>query len=180
MAETPAPRTERVTLATTEGPILLEIEVERAPETAANFLRYVREGRLDGTAFYRATVLGQGYGLIQGGTKGDRDKVLPPVAHEPTSETGLTHMDGAISMAMGEPGTADGDFFIIVGSLPSLDATETAPGFAAFGRVVEGMETVRTILAAPTDPNEGEGVMKGQYLADPVTITRAERVDTAS
>ena len=175
--QAPAYETVPVVLATDRGTIKLEIETERAPATAANFLRYVDEGRLDGTSFYRASNVGEGYGLVQGGTKGDPDRVLPPVAHEPTSETGLTHQEGTISMAMGEPGTADGDFFIIVGDLVSLDAKDGAPGFAAFGRVTEGMETVKAILNAPIDPNEGEGVMRGQYLADPVGIVSARRAD---
>jgi peptidyl-prolyl cis-trans isomerase A (cyclophilin A) len=72
--------------------------------------------------------------------------------------------------------TSAGDFFILVGDTPSLDAQPGGDtGFAAFGRVVEGMDVVKTILAAPTDPNKGEGVMKGQYLANPVAIVTARR-----
>ncbi|MGB7406330.1 MAG: peptidylprolyl isomerase [Pacificimonas sp.] len=180
VAETTAEPTYELTyvkLGTEMGDILLALETERAPITTKNFLRYLREGRLAGQDFYRASNIADGYGLVQAGTQGNPKFVLPAIAHEPTSRTGLTHTDGTISMAMGEPGTADGDFFIIMGDMPSLDAKDGQPGFAAFGRVVDGMDTVRAMLAAPTDPNEGEGVMKGQYLADPVTIRTADVVD---
>ena len=83
-------------------------------------------------------------------------------------------------MARGAPGTAAGEFFIIVGDMPSLDADPAAAGdnlgFAAFGRVVEGMAVVRQILAAPVSPTRGEGAMKGQMLADPVAVTAARRL----
>lgn len=181
-AQAPAPKTELVALETGEGTIHVAVEVERAPVTAANFLRYVREKRLDGASFYRALRLTPdgSYGLIQGGLKNDPKRVLPPIAHEPTSTTGLSHGDGAISMARAAPGTAQGDFFIIVGGLPALDAQSAGDGdtagYAVFGRVVEGMEVVKAILAAPVDPAAGEGAMKGQMLAAPVRIVRAARL----
>ncbi|HEY0446779.1 MAG TPA: peptidylprolyl isomerase, partial [Allosphingosinicella sp.] len=96
-----------------------------------------------------------------------------------TSRTGLSHVDGAISMARHEPGSATADFFITVGAMPAMDADPGQPGdnlgFAVFGRVVEGMDVVRRILDAPTSPTEGEGVMKGQMLASPVRILTARR-----
>ncbi len=177
LAAEPAYQTEDVKLSTSMGDIVITLETERAPVTSKNFLRYVREGRFNGMSFYRASNIAEGYGLVQGGTQGNPKMVLPPIAHEPTSETGLSHTDGTISMAMGAPGTADGDFFIIVGDLVSLDATDTEPGFAAFGRVTEGMDIVRAMLAAPTDPNKGEGVMRGQFLASPVKISSAAKID---
>lgn len=172
--------TVRVTLDTAAGPIVLELESERAPISTANFLRYVDQRRLDGTTFYRALPLGQGYGLIQGGTRNDPRKVLRAIPHEPTSQTGLSHVDGAISFARGAPGTATGDFFITIGALSSLDAQPPGgsgdpDGYAVFGRVVEGMDIVRAILAAPTDPNAGEGSMRGQMIAAPIRITAARR-----
>lgn len=180
-APVPKPATVRVTLATSEGPIVLELEKERAPVTTANFLRYVDQKRLDGTVFYRAMKLTPAgdYGLIQGGTQGNPKRVLPGVAHEPTTKTGLSHVDGTISMARGAPGSATGDFFITVGALDSLDAKPAQPGdnlgFAAFGRVVEGMDVVRRIMSAPTSPTAGEGAMKGQMLLAPVRIVSARR-----
>jgi len=182
-APTPAPATVKVTLTTTQGPIVLELEKDRAPVTTANFLRYVDQKRLDGTAFYRAAKAPNApeYGLVQFGTRNDPKKTLPPIAHEPTTKTGLTHTSGTISLARSAPGTGAGDFFILVGDTPSLDANPGAPGdnqgFAAFGHVVEGMDLIKQILAAPTDPSKGEGVMKGQYLANPVVISSARRCD---
>ncbi len=175
-AEAPAPRTELILLETPLGPIRIAVEVERAPVTALNFLRYVRERRLDGATFYRALKLTPdgSHGLVQGGLRGNPGKSLAPIAHEPTSRTGLAHVEGAVSMARAAPGTAQADFFIVLGTLASLDAAEGGdPGYAVFGRVVEGMEVVRAILEAPVDPAAGEGAMKGQLLRAPVPILRA-------
>lgn len=178
----PAPAPAFVQLATPMGAITIEVDRARAPVTAANFLRYVDQKRLDGTMFYRAYRQGPEAGLIQFGTRGDPRRVLPGIAHEPTTATGLSHTDGAISMARGAPGTANGDMFIIVGAtMTGLDAYPAAAGdnlgYAVFGRVVEGMEVVRAILAAPTSPTEGEGVMRGQMLSPPVPVSSARRVE---
>nr|WP_310522970.1 peptidylprolyl isomerase [Polymorphobacter sp.] len=178
-----APATVRVALNTSEGTIVLALEKQRAPVTTAYFLRYVDQKRLDGTNFYRANRLDAAgkYGLIQGGVLSDPKRLLPPVAHEPTSTTGLTHSDGTISLARLAPGTATANFFIVVGDLPALDAapagTKGDPGFAAFGRVVEGMDVVHRIMAAPTSPTAGDGAMKGQMIAVPVKIKSVRRVN---
>ena len=175
-AQEAAPAPVRVALDTSAGTIVIELD-PRAPITVANFLRYVDEDRLDGTSFYRAMNLGAVGGLIQGGPSGASDRVLPGIPHEPTSQTGLRHGDGVISMARFAPGTATGDFFIIVGdNLGSLDASATDPGFAAFGRVVQGMEVVRAILASPRSPTAGEGVMVGQMLEPKIEIRDARRL----
>lgn len=182
-AQTPAPAGGvRVAIETTAGTILVETD-PRAPITSANFLRYVDEHRFDGASFYRGMDLGGGYGLVQGGARNEPARVLPPIAHEPTSQTGLSHINGALSMARWDPGTATGDFFIIVGDLTTLDAGKAAPddpGFAVFGHVVQGMDIVRQILAAPKSPTEGEGVMRGQMLEAPVRIVAAHRVEVAA
>lgn len=184
-AQTPAPAVVAVQFETTKGDFTANIEVERAPVTAANFLRYVDEKRLDGTVFYRAMRLDWGdqpNGLIQGGTQGDPKRVLKPIAHERTSDTGVLHLRGALSMARYEPGTATGDFSIMLQDQPGMDADPAnadpalRDGYAAFGYVVSGMEVVEAIHAAPTDPAKGEGWMKGQMLADPVKIVRVRRV----
>ena len=176
--EAPKPKTSFVSLQTTQGAIVVEVETERAPLTAANFLRYVDQKRLDGTAFYRAMNVAPGYGLIQGGTRGNPKLVLKPIAHEPTTKTGLSHIDGAVSMARAAPGTANGDFFITVGALTALDADPSKPGdnagFAVFGHVAQGMDVVRKILALPA--GGGEGAMKGQILVAPVRIVAARRI----
>ena len=173
----------RVILETSAGTILVETD-PRAPITAANFLRYVDEGRFDGTDFYRGMELGGGTGLVQGGTSNAPDRILPPIAHEPTTVTGLSHVDGAVSMARYDAGTATGDFFVSVGPSPSYDAGHPYSidehGFAVFGRVVEGMDVVRGILVAPTSPTEGDGFMRGQMLEPRITIVSARREPRAA
>lgn len=182
---TSIPVTELVVLETTAGDITVAIETVRAPISAANFLRYVDEKRFDGIVFYRAMRLDWGEqpnGLIQAGTQYDPKRTLDPIAHEPTSETGVLHKRGSLSMARFAPGTATGDFSILLQEQPSMDAdphnedAEARAGFAAFGHVVEGMEVVEAIHAMPTDPDKGEGWMKGQMLAEPVRILTARRV----
>jgi peptidyl-prolyl cis-trans isomerase A (cyclophilin A) len=175
-----------VVLHTELGDIVIALETERAPVTAANFLRYVDEKRLDGTVFYRAMRLDWGEqpnGLIQGGAQNEPRRLLPPIAHEPTNVTGVKHALGAISMARLEPGTATADFSIMLAPQPGLDADPTSDdpdvraGYAAFGHVVEGMDVVRAIFDSPVDPDKGEGWMKGQMLAKPVKIVSARRAD---
>ncbi|MDQ8028411.1 MAG: peptidylprolyl isomerase [Brevundimonas sp.] len=180
LAQDPAVAPVRIALETGMGRIVIETD-PRAPITAANFVRYADERRFDGANFYRGMTVAPGYALVQGGTGGLPNRNLPPIAHEPTSQTGLSHVNGAVSMATAGPGQATGDFFIIIGDLSSLDAGKTAPedpGFAVFGRVVEGMEVVETILAVPKSAIEGEGVMRGQMLDPRVPIVTARRVET--
>lgn len=181
-AATARPATVRVALTTTLGPIVLELEKDRAPITTANFLHYLDARRLDGIAFYRA-VHNPGEpdkGFIQGGQR-DGAKLFPPIAHEPTTKTGISHVDGTISMARLEPGSARCDFFVTIGPQLYMDADPTKPGdnlgYAAFGHIVEGMDIIRQILAAPVSPTLGEGVMKGQMLAQPVKVLTARRVN---
>ncbi|MGE0178817.1 MAG: peptidylprolyl isomerase [Sphingomonas sp.] len=176
------PATTRVILQTSEGNIVLELETQRAPVTAANFLRYVDQRQLDGTEFYRAMRMGENSGLIQGGIRDSR-LLHPPIAHEPTSQTGITHVDGSISMARLAPGSAQADFFITVGPVPGFDAGPLSGGdqlgFAAFGRVVEGMDVVRRIWVSPTSPTEGVGVMRGQMLSPRIRLITARRATPA-
>ena len=180
------PETALVVLETTSGDITISLEVEQAPISAANFLRYVDEDRFDGTVFYRAMHLDWGEppnGLLQGGTQNDPERILDGIAHEPTDQTGLSHTDGALSMARLEPGTATGDFSIMIKNQTGLDAQpgsddpDLAAGYAVFGYVVDGMDVVRAIHAMPRDPDKGEGWMKGQMLAQPVRIINARRVE---
>jgi peptidyl-prolyl cis-trans isomerase A (cyclophilin A) len=173
----------RVVLETEAGPIILALDHEHAPVTTANFLAYVDRGRFDGTTFYRAarTRGAEERGFVQGGIRRNARLMLPRIAHEPTSATGLRHRDGTISMARSDPGTAMGDFFITIGAMPSMDANPSRSGdnqgFAAFGRVEEGMDNVRHILAAPTVANAGAGAMRGQMIERPVRILRAHRAE---
>ena len=174
------PGTVRVRITTSEGQIVVDLDKAHAPLTTANFLRYVDQKRFDGTAFYRATKVGgaPGLGLVQGGVRGDPKRMLPPVAHETTTKTGLAHGEGTISMARTTPGSARGDFFITTGPLSSLDASPQATGdnagFAAFGHVVDGMDIVRHILDE-TVSDTGTGAMRGQMLVKPVKIVTVRR-----
>lgn len=175
----PLPADVKVALDTSAGRIIVAVHQGKAPVTAGNFLRYVDQKRLDGTSFYRG-VGNATYGFVQGGTQNDPKRILPPIKHEPTTQTGLLHDEGALSMARYAPGSANGDFFIVLGTMPAMDAHPEAAGdnqgFAVFAHVVEGMDVVRAILAAPKSPTAGEGVMKGQMLDAPVRILTARRL----
>lgn len=170
----------RVEIVSAMGRIVIAVETVKAPLTAANFLRYVDQKRYDlGGHFFRASRAPNApeIGLIQGGLQGVG--VLKPVPHEPTTLTGLKHTDGVVSLARYAPGTGTSDFFICVGDAPYLDADPVASGdnagFAAFGRVVEGMEVVKAILALPTPGKATNPVMNGQILA-PQLPFKARRV----
>jgi len=174
-----APATVEVVLHTALGDIHFALEKDRAPTSTANFLRYVDQKRLDNSTFYRAVKISEDgkYGLVQGGLKGNPKLALKPIAHEPTSATGLSHVDGAISMARTNPGTATADFFIVIGDLTSLDAKADGsdPGYAMFGRVTAGMDIVHQMLELPRSAEAGDGSMKGQMLAEPVKILTVRR-----
>ncbi len=155
------PAQTRVTLDTDAGAITVVLFDKEAPVSAANFLRYVTEGRYDGGAFYRAVTLANQPSnavkieVIQGGLDRDGAKRLPPIAHETTDKTGITHTDGTLSMARAGVGSASGEFFIVIGNQPELDfggkRNADGQGFAAFGRVVQGMDVVRRIQRMPAD-----------------------------
>jgi peptidyl-prolyl cis-trans isomerase A (cyclophilin A) len=151
----------RVLIDTDAGAITVEINQEKAPVTAANFLQYVKDARYDGGAFYRVVTMQNQptspvkIEVIQGGVDGDSSKMLPPIAHETNDKTGLKHLDGTISMARGAPGTAASEFFFCINDQPELDfggqRNPDGQGFAAFGTVVEGMDVVRKIQQMPAD-----------------------------
>ena len=189
-AEVPAPASQApqaelvpVSIDTSLGRIVVALDQTHAPVTAANFLHYVDSHRFDGETFYRAMHMpaadgGEG-GLIQGGVSSDSRKLYPPIAHEPSSQTGLKNVAGAIVMANAGPGTARSDFFILLSDTPGFDAGGyggDANGFAVFGHVTEGMDVVKKIFASPVSETKGEGVMKGQILEPAIKIIKAERV----
>jgi peptidyl-prolyl cis-trans isomerase A (cyclophilin A) len=167
----------RVAIRTDLGEIEVELAADKAPVTVANFLRYV-DGRLyDGGVFHRTVTPDNQpknkvkIEVIQAGVDPKREKEqFPPIKLERTRDTGLSHKDGTISMARDGPDTATGDFFICVGDQPELDfggkRNPDGQGFAAFGRVVRGMDVVKKIQAAPAE---------GQKLAPPVKIVSVRR-----
>ena len=177
--EAPAPKEDLVPVSidTSLGRIVIALDRGRAPITTANFLHYVDAHRFDGETFYRANHAGGG-GLIQAGVRSDARKLFAPIAHEPTSQTGLHNVAATISMANSGPGTARGDFFILLSDMPGLDANGPggdANGFAVFGHVIEGMDVVKKISDSAVSPTKGEGAMKGEMLDPPIKILRAER-----
>ena len=175
----PSSSESRVLLSTEQGPIEILVDTVRAPHTAANFLRYVEAGRYDGGVFHRTVRLDNQPGksvlieVIQGAaTRGPGAD--EPIALERTSVTGLRHVDGAVSMARDRPDSATSDFFVCIGDQPELDfggkRNPDGQGFAAFGRVVRGMEVVRAIQGSPAD---------GQHLTPPVKILSARLLGAA-
>ena len=168
----------RVRVDTALGPFEVEIDPARAPVTATNFLKYVDGGFYDGGRVHRSARLETQAArpvkieVIQAGINPARQSdAFPAIPLERTSATGILHKDGVISMARSGPDTAVSDFFICIGDQPSLDfggaRNPDGQGFAAFGRVVAGMDVVRAIHRAPAE---------GESLSPPIVITRASRV----
>ena len=170
----------RVAIKTPRGVIVVELEPRRAPLTVANFLRYVDARSYDGGTFFRAA---RTPGAAKDGTLvGAPDakvRPFPPIAHESTTKTGLKHLNGTISLGRFAPGTATSNFFICVGDQPYLDANPAAKGdnlgYAAFGRVVQGMPVVEKILSLPTNGETKFKDQRGQWLKPPVPITTMRR-----
>jgi peptidyl-prolyl cis-trans isomerase A (cyclophilin A) len=175
----------RVEMVTALGPIVIDLDHKRAPVTVKNFVRYVDTRRFDGMSFYRTMHLDWGTqpnGIVQAGLRGNPLKLFPPIAHEPTSQTGILHKAGTLSMARHAPGTASADFSILLSDLEGFDADpksdnpELRAGYAAFGQVVSGMEVVRKIYDAPRSATLGEGFMKGQMLDPQIKVLTVRRV----
>jgi len=152
--------TPRIVVQTELGDIEIEVDSARAPGTAANFLKYVDLKHYDGGTFHRTVKMNNQpdnqvkIEVIQAGVNPDRSKDgFPPIALERTNKTGLLHKDGAVSMARGGADSATSGFFICINDQPSLDfggqRNADGQGFAAFGRVVRGMDVVRKIQQAP-------------------------------
>jgi peptidyl-prolyl cis-trans isomerase A (cyclophilin A) len=171
----------RVLIQTELGDITVEIDAARAPITAENFLKYVDAGHYDGGRFHRTVKLNPDnqpnnqikIEVIQAGVNPEKEKQsFPPIKLERTSVTGLKHKNGVISMARLGPDTAVSDFFICVGDQPELDfggkRNPDGQGFAAFGRVVKGMDVVKKIHQSPVE---------AQRLTPPIKIIKAKRLN---
>jgi peptidyl-prolyl cis-trans isomerase A (cyclophilin A) len=173
-----APPAVRVSFETEAGAFVVEVDTARAPVTAANFLRYVDAGLYDGGRFHRTvrpdteTRPDVPIQVIQGAmAAGKRAERLAAIPLERTSATGVKHFDGVISMARSaDPDSARDEFFICIGDQPLLDEggkrSADKQGFAAFGRVISGMDVVRKIHQAPAS---------GQSLTPPIGIVKARR-----
>lgn len=176
-----APPLPLVEIATDVGNLTVEVDTRRAPITGKNFLAYVDKKMLDGVVFYRVVKAADNFGFVQFGGLGDPKRTLPPIAHEPTTQTGLSHTDGVLSVARFEPGSARGEFTIMLGAQTSLNANPSAPGdnlgYAAFAKVVNGREVLTRILDTPIDPAKTiGGVFAGEMPGSPVRIISARRV----
>ena len=162
----------QINIKTTLGNITCEIDTVHAPVTANNFLNHIKKGTFKDAVFYRVVRPDNQPNspvkieVIQGGLFSDEeiDKITP-IPHETTKETGIKHLNGTLSMARNEPGTASTEFFICINDQPELDfdgdRNPDKQGFAAFGKVVKGMDVVRTIQQQKDT---------SQYLVNPIKI----------
>jgi peptidyl-prolyl cis-trans isomerase A (cyclophilin A) len=185
-AEAQGAKPVRVRVQTTLGDIVLELDPVKAPGTTANFLKYVDAGHYDGGTFHRTVKMDNQpestikIEVIQAGVHADKAKAgFPPIALERTSVTGLKHVDGAISMARGTADSATSGWFICINDQPSLDfggmRNPDGQGFAAFGRVVSGMDVVRKIQQAPSSTDRKTNT-EAQKLTPPISVTKVSRV----
>jgi peptidyl-prolyl cis-trans isomerase A (cyclophilin A) len=175
----------RVLVQTELGNIVLELDAARAPGTTANFLKYVDAGHYDGGTFHRTVKMDNQpqseikIEVIQAGVNPEvAKKGFAALPLERTSVTGLRHTDGCVSMARGEPDSATSGWFICINDQPSLDfggkRNPDGQGFAAFGRVVSGMDVVRKIQMAPSSANRETNV-EAQRLTPPIKILKVTR-----
>ena len=165
-----------VLIETTMGNIKVEIYQEKAPITAGNFLSYVDDGLYNGTTFFRTVTMDNQPNnevkieVIQGGQV-PKEKEYEPIMLERTTKTCLKHLDGVISMGRFKPDSAKSSFFFCIGDQPELDyggkRNPDGQGFAAFGKVIEGMDVVRAIQAEPREE---------QRLTPPIEITKLSRI----
>ena len=175
----------RVRVQTELGDIVLELDATRAPNTTTNFLKYVDAGHYNGGTFHRTVKMDNQpessvkIEVIQAGVAADKAKEgFPAIALERTNVTGILHKDGVVSMARGTPDSATSGWFITINDQPSLDFGGTrnpdGQGFAAFGRVVSGMDVVRKIQAAPSSTNMSTNT-EAQRLTPPIKILKVSR-----
>lgn len=168
-----------IIIKTNLGNVEAELYPDQAPKTVAAFLSYVDSGFYKNSSFYRvlfieAMASDYNTGIIQGGIWQSNNKkaiVLPGIVHEPPKQTGLSHTTGTLSLARSTPGTANSEFFICVGDQTGYDSSKNynpdGLGFAAFGRVISGMDIVRQIHKQPAN---------GQSYTRPITILNIERL----
>lgn len=170
-------QTVKCQIKTSLGDIQIELYPEKAPITVANFLQYVDAHLYDSSSFFRAVTLNNQpdntvkIEVIQGGNV-DSLKQFAPIPMETTSKTGLHHLDGTVSMARGTPNSATSSFFICINDQPSLNfggnRNPDGQGFAAFGKVISGMNVVRKIQNLYPEQQ--------QYFKPPVTIISITRI----
>jgi peptidyl-prolyl cis-trans isomerase A (cyclophilin A) len=168
-----------IKITTSFGNVEAELFPHKAPKTVAAFLSYVDSGFYKNSSFYRvlyveAMASDYNTGVIQGGiwqSNNAKAVALPGIEHESPGLTGLSHTTGTLSLARLKPGSANSEFFICVGDQTGYDSSKNfnpdGLGFAAFGRVVSGMEIVRKIHSQRAE---------GQLFIQPVVIQNIERL----
>ena len=160
------------------GSIYVKLFVKEAPTTCNNFLKYIDENRYKDFHFYRTvTMYNQPISnikieVIQGGLGFEKHPLeLPPILHETTNATGIKHMNGTISMAIIEPGSASSEVFICINDQPELNyggkRNIDGQGFAAFGKVIKGLNVVKEIHSLP---------QKDQFLNKEVKVNSIKRI----
>lgn len=173
-----SPAPVQVVIATDAGRMVVDLDIERAPISACNFIAYVTTGDCDGGSFFRTVLAATNdnpnpIDVIQAATpRGSDDASRPSIPLERTRDTGLRHVAGTISLARNGPDTATSSFFIVTQDTPSLDfgggRNPDGQGFAAFGHLSEGLDLARAIQAMPADGEE--------QLTPPVVIRSARLV----
>jgi peptidyl-prolyl cis-trans isomerase A (cyclophilin A) len=168
----------RVVIETDVGRMVVELNLTRAPLSTCNFLSYVIDGDYDDGRFFRTVVRATNdnpnpIDVIQAATpRGDDDDLRTPIPLERTRDTGLSHVAGTISMARNGPDTATSSFFIVTQDTPSLDfgggRNPDGQGFAAFGRLVEGLDVARRIQMSPANAEE---------RLTPAVVIRSARIE---
>ncbi len=173
-----------VILETELGNIEIEVYPKKAPISANDFLYYVDNGLYDQQGFYRTVradndPLEMGMSLIQGGRL-ELAPVTSPIEHETTELTGMTNSSGSVAIARDAPGTGSAAYFFInIGDNLFLDyGGERNPdgqGYAVFGKVISGMDVIRAVQARPSTGPSASEVTQGQFLTEPVIISKAYR-----
>ncbi len=168
------------------GAIEIEVHSDAAPVSSGDFLMHVDRGLYDGEAFYRVVRAdndprAMGMSLIQGGLL-SQEPVTPPIAHERTTDTGLSNVRRTVSIARDAPGTGSAAYFFInIGDNSFLDTggvrNPDGEGYAGFATVVRGMDVVEAIQARDAGGQSPLPVTDNQYLTEPVAIIRAYRVE---
>ena len=166
----------QVRVTTSMGDFVIEVRADRAPATAANFLRYVREGFYNGTLFHRVVanfvIQGGGYDATTGKLKTTHENVVNE------SGNGLQNKRGAVGLARGEqPHSGNAQFFVNIADNPDLDPVPTRWGYAVFGRVIQGMDVIDRIGETPTG---AVGEFKSDSPLKPVVIIKAEVLGAAA
>lgn len=169
----------KVEMKTELGSIIAELYPDKAPVTCANFIKYIENNKFEGANFYRVVRMDNQpkndikIEVIQGGLGFDMEESpYPPISHETTEQTGILHLNGILSMARAEPGTASSEIFICIGDQPELDfggkRNPDGQGFAAFGKVIEGMGVAKKIQNLPDE---------GQMLIEIIKISSIKIIE---